>query len=123
MSKREYVGVCGVDSGLIWIGDPCYIRQHPQLFCGGQTVLEGEQPKGVRSFMSRGEITYNDPNAKGVKLPDRWNELCKKLDHIPQEMYSGIITDNHIGDGGFPVYVTKDKDGRVRKLEILFKYD
>ncbi len=122
MNKRELVGTCGIDSGLIWIGDPCYIRQHPQLYCGGQTVLDGKQPKEVRSFMGKNEIAY-DNKAKGIKLPDRWNELCKKLDGEPQEMYSGIITTNHIGDGGFPVYVYKNKEGRVTKMEIVFRYD
>jgi hypothetical protein len=119
---RELVGICGVDSGLIFIGDPCYIRSHPQLYCGGQTVLDGKQPKEVRSFMGRNEITYNEDKAVGVKLPDKWNELCKNLEGEPKEMYDGIITTNHIGDGGFPVYVHKNKEGRVTKMEIVFKW-
>ena len=86
MPKRELVGYCGVDSGLIWIGDPCYIK-----------------------------------DTEFAKESD-WSGFCESLrdDNIPCENNSGVLTDNHIGDGEFPVYVTRNKDGRVKKMEIVF---
>lgn len=83
---KELVGYCGVDSGLIWIGDPCYLK--------------------------RSQFTKDED----------WPEFCESLRKIelPSENNFGVLTDNRIGDGEYPVYVHKDKDGRVRKMEIVF---
>jgi hypothetical protein len=29
---RFFVGSLGVDSGLIFLSDPCYIKHHPELY-------------------------------------------------------------------------------------------
>jgi len=83
---RELVGHCGVDSGLIWIGDPCYLKD---------------------SEFSKSED---------------WQGFCNSLrdQTLPVENNSGVLTTTRFGDGEFPVYVTKDKDGRVKKMEIEF---
>jgi hypothetical protein len=86
MSKRELVGYCGVDSGLIWIGDPCYLK---------------------KSEFSKSED---------------WSGFCDSLRDIklPIENNSGVLTQSGYGDGQYPVYVTKDKEGYVKKMEIVF---
>ena len=85
---RELVGYCGVDSGLIWIGDPCVLKRSE----------------------------FADPKD--------WDGFCNSLrdTELPTENNSGVLTDNRIGDGEYPVYVTKDKDGRVKKMEIVFNW-
>lgn len=32
MTQRKLIGHCDVDSGNIFITDPCYIKKHPELF-------------------------------------------------------------------------------------------
>ena len=83
--KRELVGYCGVDSGMIWIGDPCYIKHHEEL-----------------------------------NNSEKWNLFCQNLEDIPGEKYQGVLTHTRYGDGEYPVYITKDKDGNVKKMEIVF---
>ena len=86
MPKRELVGYCGVDSGLIWIGDPCYIKD---------TEFADEKD---------------------------WSGFCNSLkdERVTKENNSGVLCGDFGGDGEFPVYVTRNKDGRVKKMEIVF---
>jgi hypothetical protein len=116
---RELVGHCGVDSGLIFIGDPCYIKSSPALYCGGQTVRE--TPDKSNPYFP---YIDNTNKAKGWNLPDKWQDLCDKIFHkdtsLPCEMYNGVLTRTRHGDGSYPVYVTKDKEGNVKKMEIIF---
>jgi len=88
--SKELVGYCGVDAGLIWLGDPCYIKNHPEL---------------------------NDES--------KWQEFCESLRdmNLPQEAYSGVLTRTGWGDGEYPVYATKTKDGDIKKIEIVFITD
>lgn len=87
---RELVGHIGVDAGLVWLGDPCYIKHHPEL-----------------------------------AVESKWREFCESLRDmkLPQEAYSGILTRTGWGDGEYPVYATKTKDGDIKKIEIVFITD
>ena len=29
---RYCVGSIGVDAGIVWVGDPCYIKHHPEIY-------------------------------------------------------------------------------------------
>ena len=87
---RELVGYCGVDSGTILIIDPCYLNRIPEL-----------------------------------TDPDKWADACdmiypKGKNDLPKEIFQGVMTNTRFGDGHFPVYVTKDAEGRVKKMEIVF---
>ena len=91
---RYFIGEVGVDSGMVMIIDPCYI-------------------KGIKSVHSN----------------DNWKDFCEICSKSgifetgePFEIQGGIVSSNHIGDGGFPVYGTFDNDGRVSKLEVLFHW-
>jgi hypothetical protein len=105
--KRQRVGSIGVDTGGVCLIDPGYIYHHPELFCTGQTIEDGK---------------------KKIKLPDKWDEFVKKrfdknnTKHSAVEMYGGVFCQTQNGDGEYPVYVTKDKDGAPVKLEIDLTY-
>jgi len=104
--KRQQVGSIGVDTGGVCLIDPGYIYHHPELFCTGQTIEDGK---------------------KKIKLPDKWNEFVKKrFDKYHQDsavqLYGGVFCQTQNGDGEYPVYVTKDKDGAPVKLEIDLTY-
>ena len=106
MSKKRLVGTCGVDSGMIFIGDPCYFK-HCEAFCNGDKWTENKQ-----------------------LFPD--DKDTDRQSHLPMQFYSdekvagghtfpmGILTNTNYGDGEYPVYVTFDNDGTPTKLEIKF---
>ena len=97
------VGEIGVDAGLCWIGDPCYVF-HKNGEYEGDTV----------------------PKALGKS----WKEFCDALfatgeHNAYQFSYDmghdglGVAVSTGYGDGCYPVIVTM-KDGRVRKVEVKF---
>ena len=97
MAEREYVGTVGVDSGSIWVGDPCYV--------------------------------IGEDSSYGVK---DWDEYCDKLFandpkllnpvHEPLGSQIGLSIGCFGGDGGYPVYITRGRDGLVTKVEVFFYY-
>ena len=89
MTKKGtyFVGEVGVDSGMILMIDPCYIK--------------------------RMRLLHNE---------DDWQEFCKCITFEPQEIGGGLMTSNHIGDGGFPVYATYNSEGGITKIEIRFHW-
>ena len=97
----ELAGHIGVDAGLCWIGDPCHI------------------------------IHSTDDNS--VALGKDWGEFCDKtsdgrLDHNGYQSFNypagheglGVVTSTGWGDGTYPVYVKKNKEGRVVEVRIKF---
>lgn len=92
----EKVGVCGIDSGMIWIGDPSYCvtpdaDNHPaetwEEFC--EQIAD---TNGAKQF------DY-DTGIAGLGV-------CVKSGH---------------GDGVYPVYVRRDAKGRVMEARIVFE--
>ena len=97
MSKWELVGYIGVDAGLCWIGDPCY--------CVTPDATEHPAPS--------------------------WPEFCDKLrdsekDGACQWNYKmghaglGVSVSIGYGDGTYPVYVRRNKEGRVAEARVKF---
>lgn len=91
----EQVGKIGVDAGLCWIGDPCYCV----------TPDSDEHPAQT------------------------WDEFCDKLgdDHKHKQWnYKrghaglGVTVETGYGDGTYPVYVKKNRHGRVVEVKVCF---
>lgn len=118
--KREYVGTCGVDSGSILIIDPCYLndakRWDPKHL---EEMAEEHKLKG-EDFMAKNTMRLAKEKRELQNLCFDWKAYCNESNHEPREYASGVISPTRNGDGGFPVYVTKDKEGRVMKMEIIF---
>lgn len=105
---RHLAGWCGVDAGLILIGDPCYSAydgdadDHPihnwSNFCD---MLEKHREK------TKGDA-----------------RLFKQLDYTRGHEGLGVVMESGFGDGMYPVYVTVKDMGRwgkrVTKAEIIF---
>lgn len=103
MSKRIKIGEVGVDAGIIWIGDPCYIHAD----AGEQKI----------------------PNEWGRTWADFCNVLHKRseggsaqfnYDHGTPGL--GVCVDAGYGDGVYPVYA-EYQDGRVKSVTIDFMED
>lgn len=91
MVTKELIGHCGVDAGLIYIVDPCYIKSQP-------LVADGER---WQDFCTE---FYKDE---------------KKGTHS-REMCNGVVTNTRNGDGNFPVYAIKNKAGETLRVVIEF---
>lgn len=96
-SGWEKAGVIGVDAGLCWIGDPCY-------------------------------CVTPDANSHPAKT---WDEFCEKLhrmetDGVAQWNYAlghaglGVSVETGYGDGTYPVYVRRNREGRVIEARVIF---
>ena len=104
----EKVGIIGVDAGLCWIGDPCYIvpKKGGELsgtfanwdeFCtqlGAQDVAQGARTEGVVSWPFKA-------GHKGL----------------------GVSVSSGYGDGTYPVYIKRGIDGRIAEAKVVFISD
>jgi len=93
--KWEQAGECGVDTGLIWIGDPCYIL--------GEDA--NQQPSKTWSeFCST--IDQEGP--------------AQQYNYKNGDSGLGVLVKGFDGDGCYPVFVKTDKRGNVMEAKIVF---
>jgi len=66
-----------------------------------------------------GDIGYIIGHPEKYGNDQAWSKVCQQLRNkeLPGEIEQGIMF-NPGRDGGYKIHVTKDKNGRVRKLEI-----
>ena len=93
--KWEKAGVCGVDAGLIVIGDPCYYLADDCTERPAKTWLEF-----CGSITTMGDT--------------------KQLDFKAGHKGLAVIVSNFGGDGCYPVSILKDNAGRVIAARIDF---
>ena len=99
-SKLEYVGSISVDAGLCMIGDPCYHI--------GRNTLPKAFNKTWPEFVNE-ELTFQNKPLNEVQL-----------DHDSGASGLAVILGNFGGDGCYPVYVEKNKEGQVKRAIIEF---
>lgn len=95
-NKWEKVGVIGVDAGLCWIGDPCYVVSKD-----ASNVFETWDEFCSQLF--KNEIS-------GVK---QWNYA---MGHAGL----GVSVSTGYGDGEYPVYVKRNTEGRITEAKVVF---
>ncbi len=94
-AKWEEIGVCGVDSGLIWLGDPCY--------CITPDASEHPAPTWPEFY---------------AQLPEGADTHQFKYKHGHAGL--GVVVRNWYGDGEYPVLVQRNADGHIVKAMIDF---
>jgi Protein of unknown function (DUF4241) len=95
----ERIGDIGVDAGLCWVGDPCYI------------LHKDEPPKAIgKSWDEFCDILYQDD-----QFP-----ICKQFNYDLGHPGLGIVMSSGYGDGTYPVYAEFDDEGRVAKVWVEF---
>lgn len=105
--KKEIrlAGVCGVDAGMILIGDPCY----------GQDQQAHPSNKNWEEFCQ-------DLQEARLQYP-----MTQQLYYDKGHEGLGVVMDSGFGDGVYPVYVTIEDFGpwgkRISKAEIFFDKD
>lgn len=90
----ELIGTVGVDSGTMYIGDPCYISSDKRL----------HSKKGWKTFC---EEVF-------------WTKQFEESGNTEIGRGLAVVTDTAYGDGSYPVYVTKTSEGRTASVTIVF---
>lgn len=152
--KTETVnlGVCYVDAGLIWIGDPCYIMGDEASsrvtdwsdFCG--LLHSGSTPEKEEWWRKKQDYdSYRSWVESGVDLPDnadfvfpvkedpgppptpRPDQLRGMVSSAPLGDGIGIAVSSGFGDGAYPVTAVISDEGswgkRVKSVTITFISD
>lgn len=101
-NTRVLIGHVPVDSGQVFIVDPCYVLNGDVSFEGDKVVSDNAYSRACAASMSE----YNaGPFATGEGMQD------------------AVCTSTGWGDGMYPVYVTYDESGRVASMTIEFMED
>ena len=106
VARWEEVGSIGVDAGLVWLGDPCYI------------------------------LHRNDPaeqDASPADIGTTWHDFCDRISergiyrtgvaafsHDAGYPGMGLCVSTAYGDGDYPVYVKRNRFGRIAEVRIVF---
>jgi len=107
-SKRLWIGEIGVDSGMCYIGDPCYIAKTPL----GHTA-DDPNDEHWKAFL------------RGIASPGKdWMEshatVMGTLKGRGTEFPAGVCVTTGHGDGVYLVYAEFDPDGSIARVIIDF---
>ena len=104
MTEWTKVGVIGVDAGLCWIGDPCYvISDHCDAF-------DNRDWGTFLKILSKNETVAD---AKGLQGTAQF-KYSKGHDGL------GVCVSTGYGDGVYDVFVKHGNDGRVAEVKVVF---
>jgi hypothetical protein len=95
--QREQVGNIGVDAGLCWIGDPCYILPEDRTENVGK-----DWPDFCRKIAGRDHYSFD-----------------YRLGHEGV----GVCVSTGWGDGTYPVYIERGEEGRIASATVVFMRD
>src|SRR6516164_6086769 len=95
----KLIGEIGVDAGLCWIGDPCYI-------------LHTEQPPKAIGTSSE-EFCH-------IVHKDAGDPTRKQFNYDLGHAGLGVVVETGYGDGTYPVYAQFNDDGRIAKVWVEF---
>ena len=92
MKDKKLIGHISVDSGTVWVGDPCYIIHTEKL------------PKTLgKDWLDLCRITDD--------RSDNTRHLPMSFNHDNGHNGLGVMSYTKIGDGYYPVYMIGDNDG------------
>ena len=92
-SEWKQVGEIGVDAGLCWIGDPCY-------------VVAKDSSHVFESWDSFCSQLFDSENKNGNKNHKQWT--------------AGVSVSTGYGDGTYPVFIQTNRDGRCVGVRVDF---
>jgi hypothetical protein len=98
-NNRKLIGEIGVDAGLCWIGDPCYI-----LHADPKPIAIG---KDWDQFCA-------------ILHDDNQYPTCKQFAYDMGHAGLGVVVSTGYGDGVYPVYAEFNNEGRVAKVCVEF---
>lgn len=96
---RKQIGEIGIDAGLCWIGDPCYILHAETM------------PRAIGKDWQH----FCDILDEDLQYP-----TCKQFNYDLGHAGLGIVVSTGYGDGLYPVYAEFNEEGRIAKVTIEF---
>jgi hypothetical protein len=96
---RKLIGEIGIDAGLCWIGDPCYILHADPL------------PHAI----GKDWTAFCDILHDGGRHP-----VCKQFAYDLGHPGLGVVVSTGYGDGVYPVYAEFNEEGLVAKVCVEF---
>ncbi len=117
---REFVGQIGTDIASFILIDPCLLND-PKAKLERSTRLE----QGIKREEAEGNQDRAD-NLRRIQKQDResynltsnWKEYCNDLKGELVKPYAGGLIFSTGADGGYNVYVNKNKAGEITKVEL-----
>ena len=110
MLETKVLGHCGVDSGQIFISDPCYLK-HTEQGNGDWLVKRDDEGKYLW-----GE-SENDPTLDNRK--NFYTKVCDANKSGEHEVELGVVTSTTHGDGSYAVQGLY-KDGELQGIVMMF---
>lgn len=92
----ERVGEIGVDAGLCWVGDPCYILHK----------TKATTPKGIGK-------NWGD-------FCDLLEDKATQFNYDRGHAGLGVCVSTGYGDGTYPVFIKRNHEGRVAEVKVVF---
>lgn len=125
----EYAGGFGVDAGLCWIGDPCYIlhkqanseKEHDQL---PSTLGKDWGEFCDHLYAPVVNTAHTDPRTGEIHphVTDKFTQKgYKSFNYDLGHEGLGVVTSTGYGDGFYPVYVKRGKENRIMQVLIDFE--
>jgi hypothetical protein len=96
---RKHIGEIGVDAGLCWIGDPCYILHADPM------------PKAVGKDWEQ----FCD-----ILNADSQYPTCKQFAYDLGHPGLGVVVSTGYGDGLYPVLAEFTDEGRIASFSVEF---
>ena len=99
LNTCKQIGEIGIDAGLCWIGDPCYI------------VHAERTPKAVgKNWEEFCNLLHDD---------DQY-PMCKQFNYDLGHAGLGVVVSTGYGDGVYPVFAEFSDDGRIARVWVEF---
>lgn len=103
-TKRVQIGTVGVDAGLCYLGDPCYVI--------GKEL--GRMEWG--EFLDK--MYESDPVNRDNAM--HWTVSAPFPNPAAGEFRAGIVVSTGYGDGEYPVFAEINDEGRVMSVTVRF---
>lgn len=100
MSEWKKIGVIGVDAGLCWVGDPCYIFHH--------------EDSTMKEALGRDWQDFCD------KVSEGGYSSHKQFNYPMGHPGLGVTVSTGYGDGCYDVFVKHNNEGRIAELKVVF---
>jgi hypothetical protein len=112
----DEVGTIGVDAGLCWVGDPCYIIHHNDDDKGDQNKELGKNwHEFCDSLWNKEEVAAKAMHDKGFQ-----GAPAVQFNYDLGHPGLGVCVQSGYGDGSYPVYVRRNHEGRIIELKVVF---
>lgn len=114
------VGEVGVDAGMVWLGDPCYILPDTRFGRDGSPKFTYNQL--CDKLDEDDEYKFHNEKffKKHIKLGRKHVQKATQFNYEAGHPGLGVCVPSGDGDGSYPVLVKYNKEGRIKEVKIVF---